>query len=353
MKSAQQKSEYKRIFTFMNQIMPKTDHFREQIQTALSDIWGYHHTIFWISDEDGSISNPELHGIKPHTLDEYKEHFEDLDLLHPKKLLSHIPKQRIFNFYNTHSHTHFYNSHYYTEFLKKYHFKDEMAVNFIHNHKLIATLGILRTEGEQKLSLSDIKRFEMIYNIIFQKLADFMFTEKQSIENRLYRQVMDHSADAYMLVNQTGKITYRNESAYKLMEHFNSTTNKQLVPKQLVTHFHKHTHAQLVVTPSGEYYRVHIVKQPEYHSYVKEEPTYLIHLQKETNHHSLHSQLTNGVLTPREKEVCHLLLKGLTNNHVAAELFISINTVKKHIQNIYDKLSVRNRSQLFNKLFNE
>lgn len=51
-------------------------------------------------------------------------------------------------------------------------------------------------------------------------------------------------------------------------------------------------------------------------------------------------------LTVREREVLGLVYKGRTNSDIAEELFISVNTVKKHIRNIYDKLDVRSRSEV-------
>ncbi len=50
-------------------------------------------------------------------------------------------------------------------------------------------------------------------------------------------------------------------------------------------------------------------------------------------------------LTDRETEVLHLLGAGYTNQVIADALFITINTVKKHTNNIYGKLGVHSRTQ--------
>ncbi len=55
-------------------------------------------------------------------------------------------------------------------------------------------------------------------------------------------------------------------------------------------------------------------------------------------------------LTPQEHAVARLVLKGLTNREVAAELVISVNTVEYHLKNIYLKLGVGSRTQLMAKL---
>ena len=50
-------------------------------------------------------------------------------------------------------------------------------------------------------------------------------------------------------------------------------------------------------------------------------------------------------LTPRERELLAALAGGLTNQQMATQLDISLNTVKFHLKNLYDKLGVGNRAQ--------
>ena len=50
-------------------------------------------------------------------------------------------------------------------------------------------------------------------------------------------------------------------------------------------------------------------------------------------------------LTAREKTMLAALARGRTNTELAAELGISINTVKFHLRNLYEKLGFRNRAQ--------
>lgn len=54
-------------------------------------------------------------------------------------------------------------------------------------------------------------------------------------------------------------------------------------------------------------------------------------------------------LSEREIEVLEQLSKGLKNQDIADNLFISFSTVKKHIENIYKKLQAHNRIELIQK----
>jgi DNA-binding CsgD family transcriptional regulator len=50
-------------------------------------------------------------------------------------------------------------------------------------------------------------------------------------------------------------------------------------------------------------------------------------------------------LSRREREALAHLAQGLSNREIASNLGISINTVNKHVQHIFAKLNVHNRTQ--------
>ena len=51
------------------------------------------------------------------------------------------------------------------------------------------------------------------------------------------------------------------------------------------------------------------------------------------------------MLTKREKIILQFLADGSSNKELAESMKISINTVKFHLSNLYEKLGVKNRSQ--------
>ncbi len=58
-----------------------------------------------------------------------------------------------------------------------------------------------------------------------------------------------------------------------------------------------------------------------------------------------------SLLSKREHEILQMLSKGLVYKEISSELFISSETVRKHVYNIYSKLHVSNRVEAVNKFF--
>lgn len=50
-------------------------------------------------------------------------------------------------------------------------------------------------------------------------------------------------------------------------------------------------------------------------------------------------------LTQRESEVLSCMWDGMSNTQISQKLFISVNTVKYHVNNLYNKLEIKNRTQ--------
>ena len=53
-------------------------------------------------------------------------------------------------------------------------------------------------------------------------------------------------------------------------------------------------------------------------------------------------------LSSRETEVAKLAAKGYSNMEIAEELFISVETVKRHLSTIFDKLNINSRKEIKN-----
>jgi two-component system response regulator DctR len=55
---------------------------------------------------------------------------------------------------------------------------------------------------------------------------------------------------------------------------------------------------------------------------------------------------SDSLLTPREKQIADLIVRGLTNRDIGSELNVGVRTVEVHRARIFEKLGVRNAVEL-------
>ena len=71
--------------------------------------------------------------------------------------------------------------------------------------------------------------------------------------------------------------------------------------------------------------------------------------QEQQIHHNSGTKL--DALSKRENEILELLSRGLMYKEIAAQIFLSQETVRKHVYHIYEKLHVTNRVAAVNKFY--
>lgn len=61
------------------------------------------------------------------------------------------------------------------------------------------------------------------------------------------------------------------------------------------------------------------------------------------------AELKRRGISPRELEVLEKMAKGLSNQEIADQLFVSLNTIKTHSASLYSKLDAKRRTQAIQK----
>lgn len=73
-------------------------------------------------------------------------------------------------------------------------------------------------------------------------------------------------------------------------------------------------------------------------------------MELQTDHLTLEELREKYRISQREMDVLVLIYKGKNNAQIAADLFISENTVKKHINSIFKKLEVKSKAEVMSKI---
>jgi DNA-binding CsgD family transcriptional regulator len=95
----------------------------------------------------------------------------------------------------------------------------------------------------------------------------------------------------------------------------------------------------LIILPVLHKHLLTLLKKHAYLTVLSEIPN------EEKKHESGEFVILNQ-LTERESEIASLLLKGRTYKMIANELYLSENTVKTHIKNIYSKFNIKSKAEL-------
>lgn len=338
---------------FLEHLAHPTENFRQQIQHFLCKIRGYHHSVLWFTDELGNISHPHLYQIQDKVIFDYLANFDELDFLHPKRYLNKISKQNVFCINDMVPYAKFKMSEFYTDFMKKHHYHDEMVVNFTYKNQLVGTLGLLRSKGERPFDKQDVKRFETISTFISQKISSQLMLENIDYQKRIFEAHADKSPLGLIILDLSFRPLFYNSSARNIMSDLLTNESEKTIDIFVKKYISSQNNVQVgfvrsISSPSFQQYTIHLEPKSEF----QKEFVYLVHLIPDISKSTSTSTIDHSLsfLTPREMEICHLIRKGYTNLEIAQQSFISINTVKRHIQNIFSKLDVKNRTGLLSKL---
>jgi len=102
----------------------------------------------------------------------------------------------------------------------------------------------------------------------------------------------------------------------------------------------------LIFTSLGVWLAIKLAK-PKTHTVVVEKEIYLT--KPTENVIPEEDTLSKIGISKREWEVLALMAEGLSNQEIAGRLFVSLNTVKTHSSNLFEKLEVKRRTQAIEK----
>ncbi|RUQ27165.1 LuxR family transcriptional regulator [Peribacillus cavernae] len=198
-----------------------------------------------------------------------------------------------------------------------------------------------------------MKIFEAISTFISQKISSQIRLQNIEQQKRILEAHADKSPLGLIILDLSFRPLYYNTSARDITSELLTNENEKTIDLFVIKYLMCQQNVQLgfvksVISPSFQKYTIQFDPKSDY----QKDTVYLVHLIPEKGDRSSTPSVDQklSLLTPREMEICHLVRKGYTNQEISEHSFISINTVKRHIQNIFSKLEVKNRTGLLRKL---
>lgn len=346
--------DYTKIFGFLQEIVNvPQNQFRFQMLTNLNKLFGYEYSSFWLINNNMELYDPVCFNIKKSLVTNYQSYYYQFDPVHPKNIYLKKKLRKSIYSLNDIVNNNEYDFNEYSEFISSCFYPPQKIIPFWNNGTLVGGLVLYGSKGDQGFSSVDDIRLEMIAPFIAKTLSDHLLIENLSTNEERFETICTQSTTGLLIVDEYLKIQYYNPSAWKYCSEFCSKKNhlnpvKQFIKQLLLTEdmSWKFGLNKSILSNHMNKFTIKVIASLNHGKQI-----YTIYLSPNQSSDNKMVSLPDNI-TNRQREIIELILQGLTNQEIANKLFISVSTVKRHLDTIYTKFDVSNRIKLCNKLNN-
>ena len=349
-------TESRKKIDFLDSILGDIRSFRQQVLLSLSDVFGFERATFFLIDKAGNMYSPTLLEIDEKYANEFVDHFHTTDIFHPVKVFDKAISKKVLSIDDVMGYHKFVNTEYYNTFLREQNIYHEVAVFLSNNNRLTGVISLFREKSEQQFSATEIGNLRDISHYISKALTNYRTLLESDYNNELLKTFSNNSPLGLIAFNRSLSVCFANTYIEDLCSSvaiadpgFDAQTllKKYIVEGQVPS---GPGFVKLISLPSNKMLKVQVL--PAVHYNMGEDSLFMA-LVFDDKLVIGQNKLANplfSTLTKREKEILELLLHGASNQDIASSLFISTHTVKAHLQNIFKKMDVPNRTSLCYKI---
>lgn len=257
---------------------------------------------------------------------------------------------------------------YYTDFLKPQKIHHKLITNLVAGEEMYGRVVWMRSRKSAGFTGREIRLAKAISPYLAHALAYNELQERLKLKGEILDHIEKYSSVGMMLLDEKLQVIHINQKAEELFNTLDGPaagTGRERMLSQLIKNC-RQIKAGMKGSPSG--YRAIPRKRTisgfnhtgfavtfkalDHESGAENELLFMICIEELPSplHMPSRNLMDSYRLSKREIEVAGLLFSGLKNAQIADKLFISEITVKKHLQNIYHKVGVNNRTSLVNKM---
>lgn len=339
-------ADYKHITRLITEVSTNFKHGSDKLQQLLSELFGYHSSIFWKVDPKGNLSDPINYRISDYLVKDYLDCFHSQDYLHAKKQLHLYQKQVALRLEDVISIESYERSDYYREFMKKHGQYHEMGILFYSRNKINGALGISRPFSQKGFTEVDRTIFRTVAPILSNLLYLEREYEEQRKEKNIFEAFAARNTTGFILLDQKYDVIYMNQAVLDIYRKTAIHKNIESFVKDITLAISNRSAGSPLLMSRG--YNIQVIAHQEL--FLSREGRYAVIIERDKDEAPLDDEKMLNGLTKREKEICFYLKKGCTYQEISDKLCISIYTVNKHVKNIYQKTGVNSRGSLLAKL---
>lgn len=351
-------NDYENILRFLSLIQESEGDYRYRVLKHLADIFKYNNLTFLLVDENGMFTNPLGLNISNKLCYMYTQHYFKTDIFHPVNLSTQLMlTKKAITISDIMPYKQFEDTEYYNDFLKKDNLYYEVALPLNVDNKLVGGIGVFRSKEEGDFRAKDLEILTYLSKYIAYHLYKYQETSQIKHENFMYENCVSQLPIGLVILDGSRSLVNYNEIAKSfcrdiLNDKFCPNPVQDIINMVLSSlNLNEITSCSCIYTNFEQYtFKISLSIIPSIYKGI--ETYYQIYIVKNSAKEKIDllcsAQIYN--LTKRELEVIELISKGLNNREISEKLYISSNTVRTHIDNIFNKLNVSSRMAILYKM---
>lgn len=325
--------------------------FRAYVLFLLEQCYGYKVTSFPISEASATnyphenYMNTISNNISQSVFKLYYDTFFQQDVLRSHKCSDKVVTLSSIMSYEEYEQTDFYQN-----FMKKINRYYFMMWNLDYNGQNLGSIAVYRSKADGDFSPRDIAIGDCLIAPISAALYNYLEINQLLSMKQDFAHFMNRFPMGVILLDSNYNFIHSNHEAQSIckelgipdIKYFKGYFSQNILPKINRALSNQVSEKTINISIDNYSFSFTPFEMPENTSIVK---YYTLYIFKPFENRNLGKLEKDMNFTRREKEIAKLMLAGYRNEEIAEELFLSIYTVKTHVQNIYKKVNVSGRSE--------
>lgn len=345
--------DYEKMLHFILGVQEGKSNFQQTVLSLLSEIFGYSHMSFFLANEAGHWCNPVLFNISNDSLDRYAQQYHKIDMFHTLNMPKQLLQKKVVSVTDFMPYDQFENTEFYNGFLKKYDLYYETVMPFNSGNRLLGIIGVFKPKEKGNFTEKEFYVLNNLNKHITFNLQTHLDITQIKYEQYIFKNCTFQSPIGLIVLNHKFSLLHYNELAKNyctdLTGHQNMTEAIQQIINTMMSKISTQNFGSDIEIDNYSFKMIPLIIPSIFGGI---ESVYAVYISKPAPlaKPSLDKIVLQFNLTEREKDIIKLIIEGLNNNEIADKLYISIHTVKSHIENIFKKMKVGRRTALLNKI---
>jgi DNA-binding CsgD family transcriptional regulator len=327
--------------------------------------------LFILPDAASKFTDFRARNVEEKYQKQFKEYYHQYD---PFNLIpGDACRRRVVRAEDLVSYPSFLSSEYYNDFLRPQQIYYKAVLYLKSRDKLWGMIALLRPKEAQGFSREDVALLRAVSPYIVHALEDLELRKSMFVKDNIFRAVETCLCGGLIILDDAWNLLYANDKAEEFCKKLTGSSLRKeqihAVPRLLLEDcFALKEDSRIVSAGCPVLPKYRVLEDPystpfSVHSQVLPTTTnpdgrtlFMVSVEELTDEHARprpggEEKLKSAYhLSGREVEIVYRVCEGLRNSEIAERLFISEITVKKHMQNIFDKMGIQSRSALIHRV---